>query len=88
MSTERKMFQTFRHRGFQPADPGQELIEMFGHDPAPLNPDGTPMKKLWDNDHEQHTIVRKHVDAPLAPAPEPVSPGATVADPHDEPPAA
>lgn len=58
-----KTVQIFRHRGFQPADPDSEIVMQFGDDPEPVNPDGSPMKKLWDHEHEQHTIVRNHVDS-------------------------
>lgn len=58
---EKHQIQKFRHRGFQPAD-GGDIIMMFNEGPEPLNPDQTPMKKLWDNDVEQHITVRKHVD--------------------------
>lgn len=60
------MVQTFRHRGFQPDDLTADIVMMFGNDPEPLNPDGSPMKKLWDHDHEQHTTVQNHVE-PAAP---------------------
>lgn len=54
--------QTFRHRGFQPADLSQPIIMMFGSDPAPTNPDGTVMKKLWDHDHAQTVTVSDHIE--------------------------
>lgn len=58
--------QIFRHRGFQPADPAAEIVMMFGEGQEPLNPDGSPMKKLWDHDHEQHTTVSNHVVNPAS----------------------
>lgn len=67
-----KTVQTFRHRGFQPAEADAEVIMMFGSDPEPMNTDGSVMKKLWDHDHIQHTTVQNHV--------EPVDAG-TISDP-------
>ncbi len=59
---EKHMEQKFRLRGYQPADPAAELVTVFGEAPEPTNPDGSVMKKLWDHDHEQHSIVRDHVE--------------------------
>lgn len=63
--------QSFRHRGFQPADPTQPRIMMFGSDPAPVNPDGTPMHKLWDNDVSQNITVSEHVETVAIPVVDP-----------------
>lgn len=57
-----KTVQTFRHRGFQPLETDSEIIMMFGDGPEPVNTDGTPMKKLWDHDHVQHTTVMNHLE--------------------------
>lgn len=57
-----KYTQTFRHRGYQPADTAAERVMVMGNDPEPTNPDGTVMKKLWDHDHIQHTEVLDHVE--------------------------
>lgn len=61
--------QKFRHRGFKPND-GSPDVMMFGNDPAPLNTDGTPMQKLWDNDIDQVIKVKKHVDVIVDPVPD------------------
>lgn len=61
---EIKAVQKFRHRGFQPADEAAERVQIFGNGPAPTNPDGSPMKEIWDNDIEQIIVTRKHVDVP------------------------
>lgn len=59
---EKHLLQKFRHRGFQPSDPAAEIEMMFGDGPVPQNPDGSEMKKLWDHDHEQHTVIKDHED--------------------------
>lgn len=64
--------QKFRHRGWKPNDGGPEQMA-FGSDPDPVNTDGTPMKKLWDNDVEQVITVKKHVDVVID-DPKPVDP--------------
>lgn len=74
-SREKHEVQNFRHRGFQPADAVQPVIMMFGNDPAPKNPDGTDMLKLWDNDVDQVITVTKHVDPTV------IADAGTVADP-------
>jgi hypothetical protein len=59
----RNEVQKFRHRGFQVSqDQAEPIVMMFGNDPEPESKDGSPIKKLWDNDVEQIIVVKPHVE--------------------------
>jgi hypothetical protein len=59
----RNEIQKFRHRGYQVSqDVTEPIVMMFGDDPEPVSKDGSPVKKLWDNDIEQVIIVKPHVE--------------------------
>ena len=58
---EKKQRLKIRQRGYLPADPTAEHILIYENDAVPLNPDGSPMKKTFDNDVETHTTITPHV---------------------------
>lgn len=61
---EKHQTQKFRQRGFLPANfnEGGEIVIIYNDEAVPLNPDQSEMRKIWDNDVEQHMVVRPHVE--------------------------
>lgn len=55
---------SIRQRGYLPSDPAAETIIVYENDAVPLNPDGTEMRKIWDNDVVTHTVVKPHEEPP------------------------
>ena len=51
-----------RQRGYMvPNSDPAEFVLVYENDPVPTLPDGTPMKKVWDNDVETHSVITAHV---------------------------
>jgi hypothetical protein len=61
---EKKQTLSIRQRGYLPADASSEIIIIYENDVEPLNPDGSVMKKIWDNDVVTHTVIKPHVETP------------------------
>ena len=59
--SEKRQIQKFRQRGYLPSDASREIVIVYENDPIPLNPDGSNMRKIWDNSVENHIIIIPHV---------------------------
>lgn len=62
MAEPKRKHRVSRQRGYLPADPSLPIEIIDENEAAPLNADGSVMRKLWDIDIETSTVVTQHVE--------------------------